>query len=162
MGHKHLWEVMQTWKVYTKKILQKKMVCVLQILSMNLEKWVVTKVRKQCRSLLNSLGVMKTFGSLMKDIPSNLKVRVLDFVQALFGNPSICCQWTYKRVGYNNQSDGFLKIFKQCKILFGCKSRQAFFLIQFAQNVGLMLEAKNKILRQAIILSGTKAHQWQK
>ncbi|MDR0792853.1 MAG: ATP-binding cassette domain-containing protein, partial [Chitinophagaceae bacterium] len=40
-------------------------------------------------SLLNSLGVKENFQqSLMKDIPSNMKVRVL-LAQALFGNPDI-------------------------------------------------------------------------
>ncbi|MFI5185477.1 MAG: ABC-F family ATP-binding cassette domain-containing protein [Chitinophagales bacterium] len=40
-------------------------------------------------SLLNNLGVHDTFHqSLMKDIPSNLKLRVL-LAQALFGNPDI-------------------------------------------------------------------------
>ncbi len=56
---------------------------------MNLVKWVAIPPKVMPAYLLGDLGVKEEYHqSLMKDIPSNLKVRVL-LAQALFGNPDI-------------------------------------------------------------------------
>ena len=72
-----------------KKILQKQMVCVPANLEAEFGEMGGYEAESSAGTLLSSLDVKVEYhNSLMKDIPGNLKVRVL-LAQALFGNPDI-------------------------------------------------------------------------
>lgn len=90
MGHKHLWEVMhEREKVYAKEDFTEEDGMRAADLEHEFGEMGGYESESNAGSLLSSLGVTENFhGSLMKDIPSNLKVRVL-LAQALFGNPDI-------------------------------------------------------------------------
>lgn len=90
MGHKHLWDVMhEREKIYAKENFTEEDGMAAAHLEAEFGEMGGYEAESNAASLLNSLGVTETFHqSLMKDIPSNMKVRVL-LAQALFGNPDI-------------------------------------------------------------------------
>lgn len=89
-GHSKLWEVMhEREKIYAKEDFTEEDGMKAAELEGEFGEMGGYEAESNAGSLLNSLGVTDNFHqSLMKDIPSNLKVRVL-LAQALFGNPDI-------------------------------------------------------------------------
>ncbi len=89
-GHSKLWEIMhEREKIYAKEDFTEEDGMKAAELEGEFGEMGGYEAESNAGSLLNSLGVTDNFHqSLMKDIPSNLKVRVL-LAQALFGNPDI-------------------------------------------------------------------------
>ncbi|MER3497284.1 MAG: ABC-F family ATPase [Chitinophagaceae bacterium] len=89
-GHNKLWEVMhEREKIYAKEDFTEEDGMKAAELEAEFGEMGGYEAESNAGSLLNSLGVHDQFHqSLMKDIPSNLKVRVL-LAQALFDNPDI-------------------------------------------------------------------------
>jgi ATPase subunit of ABC transporter with duplicated ATPase domains len=89
-GHSKLWEVMhEREKVYAKEDFTEEDGMKAAELEGEFGEMGGYEAESNAGSLLNSLGVNDQFHqTLLKDIPSNLKVRVL-LAQALFGNPDI-------------------------------------------------------------------------
>jgi ATPase subunit of ABC transporter with duplicated ATPase domains len=89
-GHTHLWDVMQEREaIYAKTDFTEEDGMRAGELEAEFGEMGGYEAESNAGSLLNSLGVKDEFHqSLLKDIPSNLKVRVL-LAQALFGNPDI-------------------------------------------------------------------------
>src|SRR6266481_2406279 len=89
-GHDKLWTVMHDReKIYAKENFTEEDGMKAAHLEAEFGEMGGYEAESNAGSLLNSLGVHESFHqSLMKDIPSNLKVRVL-LAQALFGNPDI-------------------------------------------------------------------------
>src|SRR5215470_7611835 len=89
-GHGHLWDVMQEReKIYAKEDFTEEDGMRAGELEAEFGEMGGYESESNAGSLLNNLGVQDSFHqSLMKDIPSNLKVRVL-LAQALFGSPDI-------------------------------------------------------------------------
>src|SRR5206468_9572375 len=89
-GHDKLWEVMQEREIiYGKEDFTEADGMQAAHLEAEFGEMGGYEAESDAGSLLNSLGVHESFHqSLMKEIPSNLKVRVL-LAQALFGNPDI-------------------------------------------------------------------------
>src|SRR6476619_1534324 len=90
MGHKHLWEIMhEREKIYAKTDFSEEDGMRAGELEGEFGEMGGYEAESNAASLLSSLGVEEEFhNALMKDIPGNLKVRVL-LAQALFGNPDI-------------------------------------------------------------------------
>ncbi len=90
IGHKKMWEVMQERdRIYTLADFTEEDGIRAGELEAEFGEMGGYTAESDAASLLSSLGVEEAFHqSLMKDIPSNLKVRVL-LAQALFGNPDI-------------------------------------------------------------------------
>jgi ATPase subunit of ABC transporter with duplicated ATPase domains len=90
MGHKKMWEVMQEREtIYAKADFSEEDGMRAAELEADFGEMGGYEAESNASSFLSSLGVQEAFHqSLMKDIPSNLKVRVL-LAQALFGNPDI-------------------------------------------------------------------------
>lgn len=90
MGHKHLWEVMhEREKIYAKADFTEEDGMRAGELEGEFGEMGGYEAESNAASLLSSLGVAEEYHqSLLKDIPGNLKVRVL-LAQALFGNPDI-------------------------------------------------------------------------
>lgn len=90
MGHKHLWEVMhEREEIYAKEDFTEEDGMKAAHLEADFGEMGGYEAESNAASLLSSLGVAEMFHqNLMKDIPSNMKVRVL-LAQALFGNPDI-------------------------------------------------------------------------
>ncbi|MBN8663695.1 MAG: ATP-binding cassette domain-containing protein [Chitinophagales bacterium] len=90
MGHKHLWDVMHEREaIYAKADFTEEDGMRAGELEGEFGEMGGYEAESNAGSLLSDLGVQEVFHqSLMKDIPSNLKVRVL-LAQALFGNPDI-------------------------------------------------------------------------
>src|SRR6476619_3622550 len=90
MGHKHLWDVMHEREaIYAKADFTEADGMRAGELEGEFGEMGGYEAESNAASLLSSLGVTENFHqSLMKDIPGNLKVRVL-LAQALFGNPDI-------------------------------------------------------------------------
>ena len=90
MGHKHLWDVMhEREKIYAKEDFTEEDGMKAAHLEADFGEMGGYEAESNAASLLSSLGVGEIFHqSLMKEIPSNMKVRVL-LAQALFGNPDI-------------------------------------------------------------------------
>lgn len=90
MGHKHLWDVMHEREaIYAKADFTEEDGMRAGELEAEFGEMGGYEAESNAGSLLSDLGVLEVFHqSLMKDIPSNLKVRVL-LAQALFGNPDI-------------------------------------------------------------------------
>jgi ATPase subunit of ABC transporter with duplicated ATPase domains len=90
MGHNRMWEVMQEReKIYAKEDFSEEDGIRAGELEADFGEMGGYTAESDAATLLSDLGVDQGFhGSLMKDIPSNLKVRVL-LAQALFGNPDI-------------------------------------------------------------------------
>jgi len=90
IGHKKLWEVMQERdRIYTLADFTEEDGIRAGELEAEFGEMGGYTSDSDAASLLSSLGVEEAYHqSLMKDIPSNLKVRVL-LAQALFGNPDI-------------------------------------------------------------------------
>jgi ATPase subunit of ABC transporter with duplicated ATPase domains len=89
-GHNKLWEVMQQReKIYSKESFSEEDGMRAAELEAEFGEMGGYESESNAGSLLNNLGVHDSFHqSLMQDIPSNLKLRVL-LAQALFGNPDI-------------------------------------------------------------------------
>jgi ATPase subunit of ABC transporter with duplicated ATPase domains len=89
-GHNKLWEVMQQReKIYSKESFSEEDGMKAAELEAEFGEMGGYESESNAGSLLNNLGVHDSFHQgLMKDIPSNLKLRVL-LAQALFGNPDI-------------------------------------------------------------------------
>ncbi|MGN6618249.1 MAG: ABC-F family ATP-binding cassette domain-containing protein [Ilyomonas sp.] len=90
MGHKKLWEVMHEREtIYAKEDFTEDDGMKAAELEAEFGEMGGYEAESNAASLLSSLGVKEEYHqSLMKDIPANLKVRVL-LAQALFGNPDI-------------------------------------------------------------------------
>jgi ATPase subunit of ABC transporter with duplicated ATPase domains len=90
MGHNRMWEVMQEReKIYAKEDFSEEDGIRAGELEADFGEMGGYTAESDAATLLSDLGVDQGFhNSLMKDIPSNLKVRVL-LAQALFGNPDI-------------------------------------------------------------------------
>jgi ATPase subunit of ABC transporter with duplicated ATPase domains len=90
MGHKKLWEVMhEREKIYAKEDFSEEDGMKAAHLEADFGEMGGYEAESDAASLLSSLGVTEEYHqSLLKDIPGNLKVRVL-LAQALFGNPDI-------------------------------------------------------------------------
>lgn len=90
MGHKKLWEVGQEReKIYAKEDFSEENGIRAGELEAEFGEMGGYTAESDAATFLNELGVKESFHqSLMKDIPSNMKVRVL-LAQALFGNPDI-------------------------------------------------------------------------
>lgn len=90
MGHKHLWEVMhQREAIYAKADFTEEDGMKAADLEHDFGEMGGYEAESDAGTLLSSLGVNEEYHqTLMKDIPSNLKVRVL-LAQAIFGNPDI-------------------------------------------------------------------------
>nr|HVZ24954.1 ATP-binding cassette domain-containing protein [Sediminibacterium sp.] len=90
MGHKRLWEVMhEKDAIYAKEDFSEEDGMRAGELEAEFGEMGGYEAESNAGSLLSSLGVKEDLHqSLMKDIPGNLKVRVL-LAQALFGNPDI-------------------------------------------------------------------------
>ncbi|MEY3060076.1 MAG: hypothetical protein RL000_1428 [Bacteroidota bacterium] len=90
MGHKKLWEVGQEReKIYAKEDFSEEDGIRAGDLEAEFGEMGGYTAESDAATFLNELGVKEAFHqSLMKDIPSNMKVRVL-LAQALFGNPDI-------------------------------------------------------------------------
>jgi len=90
MGHKHLWEVMhQREAIYAKADFTEADGMKAADLEHDFGEMGGYEAESDAGTLLSSLGVNEEYHqSLMKDIPANLKVRVL-LAQAIFGNPDI-------------------------------------------------------------------------
>jgi ATPase subunit of ABC transporter with duplicated ATPase domains len=90
MGHKKLWEVGQEReKIYAKEDFSEEDGIRAGDLEAEFGEMGGYTAESDAATFLNELGVKESFHqSLMKDIPSNMKVRVL-LAQALFGNPDI-------------------------------------------------------------------------
>lgn len=90
MGHKKMWEVMQEREtIYAKADFSEEDGMRAAELEADFGEMGGYEAESNASSFLSGLGVQEAFHqSLMKDIPSNLKVRVL-LAQALFGNPDI-------------------------------------------------------------------------
>ncbi len=90
MGHKHLWEVMhERDAIYAKADFTEEDGMKAGELEGEFGEMGGYEAESSAGTLLSSLGVKEDLQqSLMKDIPSNYKVRVL-LAQALFGNPDI-------------------------------------------------------------------------
>lgn len=90
MGHKKLWEVMHEREtIYAKEDFTEEDGMKAAELEAEFGEMGGYEAESDAASLLSSLGVKEEYHqSLMRDIPSNLKVRVL-LAQALFGNPDI-------------------------------------------------------------------------
>ncbi|MBV9987051.1 MAG: ATP-binding cassette domain-containing protein [Chitinophagaceae bacterium] len=90
MGHKRLWEVMhERDKIYAKADFTEEDGMKAGELEAEFGEMGGYEAESNAGSLLSSLGVKEELHqSLMRDIPSNFKVRVL-LAQALFGNPDI-------------------------------------------------------------------------
>ncbi len=90
MGHSHLWKVMhERESIYAKADFTEEDGMRAGELEAEFGEMGGYEAESNAGSLLSSLGVTESFHqSLMKDIPSNLKLRVL-LAQALFGNPDI-------------------------------------------------------------------------
>lgn len=89
-GHSKLWEVLhEREKIYAKEDFTEEDGMKAAHLEAEFGEMGGYEAESNAGNLLNSLGVSVSFhGSLMKDIPSNLKLRVL-LAQSLFGNPDI-------------------------------------------------------------------------
>src|SRR5213075_3295109 len=89
-GHDKLWSVMhEREKIYAKEDFTEEDGMKAAHLEADFGEMGGYEAESNAGSLLNSLGVHDSYHqSLMKDIPSNLKLRVL-LAQALFGNPDI-------------------------------------------------------------------------
>jgi ATPase subunit of ABC transporter with duplicated ATPase domains len=89
-GHDKLWQVMlEREKIYSKPDFTEEDGMKAAHLEADFGEMGGYEAESNAGNLLNNLGVLDSFHqSLMKDIPSNLKVRVL-LAQALFGNPDI-------------------------------------------------------------------------
>ncbi len=89
-GHDKLWNVMhEREKIYAKENFTEEDGMTAAHLEAEFGEMGGYEAESDAGSLLNGLGVHDSFHqSLMKDIPSNLKLRVL-LAQALFGNPDI-------------------------------------------------------------------------
>jgi ATPase subunit of ABC transporter with duplicated ATPase domains len=90
MGHKKLWEVMHEREaIYAKEDFSEEDGMKAAHLEADFGEMGGYEAESDAASLLSSLGVTEEYHqSLLKDIPGNLKVRVL-LAQALFGNPDI-------------------------------------------------------------------------
>src|SRR5688572_16300114 len=90
MGHKKLWEVMhERERIYAKEDFSEEDGMKAAHLEADFGEMGGYEAESDAASLLSSLGVTEEYHqSLLKDIPGNLKVRVL-LAQALFGNPDI-------------------------------------------------------------------------
>jgi ATPase subunit of ABC transporter with duplicated ATPase domains len=90
MGHKKLWEVMhERESIYAKADFSEEDGMKAAHLEAEFGEMGGYEAESNAGSLLSSLGVTEEYHqSLLKDIPGNLKVRVL-LAQALFGNPDI-------------------------------------------------------------------------
>ncbi len=90
MGHKHLWDVMhERDAIYAKADFTEEDGMKAGELEADFGEMGGYEAESNAGTLLSSLGVKEELHqSLMKDIPSNFKVRVL-LAQALFGNPDI-------------------------------------------------------------------------
>lgn len=90
MGHKHLWDVMhERDAIYAKADFTEEDGMKAGELEAEFGEMGGYEAESSAGTLLSSLGVKEDLHqSLMKDIPSNFKVRVL-LAQALFGNPDI-------------------------------------------------------------------------
>lgn len=90
MGHKKLWEVGQEReKIYAKEDFSEEDGIRAGELEAEFGEMGGYTAESDAATFLNELGVKESFHqNLMKDIPSNMKVRVL-LAQALFGNPDI-------------------------------------------------------------------------
>jgi len=90
MGHKQMWEVMQEReKIYSLADFSEEDGIRAGELEAEFGEMGGYTAESDAATLLSDLGVVEQYqSSLMKDIPSNLKVRVL-LAQALFGNPDI-------------------------------------------------------------------------
>jgi ATPase subunit of ABC transporter with duplicated ATPase domains len=90
MGHKHLWSVMhERERIYSLADFTEEDGIRAGELEHEFGEMGGYTAESDAATLLSDLGVMESYqGSLMKDIPSNLKVRVL-LAQAIFGNPDI-------------------------------------------------------------------------
>jgi len=90
MGHKHLWDVMhERDAIYAKEDFTEEDGMKAGELEADFGEMGGYEAESNAGTLLSSLGVTEDLHqSLMKDIPSNFKVRVL-LAQALFGNPDI-------------------------------------------------------------------------
>ena len=89
-GHGNLWDVMhKREEIYTRENFTEEDGMKAAELESEFGEMGGYEAESNAGSLLNNLGVNDSFHqSLMKDIPSNLKLRVL-LAQALFGNPDI-------------------------------------------------------------------------
>ena len=89
-GHSHLWDVMhEREKIYAKEDFTEADGMRAGELEGEFGEMGGYEAESNAGSLLSSLGISENYHqSLMKDIPSNLKLRVL-LAQALFGNPDI-------------------------------------------------------------------------
>ena len=90
MGHTHLWKIMhERESIYNKADFTEKDGMRAGELEAEFGEMDGYEAESNAGTLLSDLGVKESYHqSLMKDIPSNLKVRVL-LAQALFGNPDI-------------------------------------------------------------------------
>ena len=90
MGHRKMWDVMlEREKIYALEDFTEEDGIRAGELEAEFGEMGGYTAESDAASLLSDLGVVEQFhGSLMKDIPSTLKVRVL-LAQALFGNPDI-------------------------------------------------------------------------
>ncbi|HEX6913768.1 MAG TPA: ATP-binding cassette domain-containing protein [Chitinophagaceae bacterium] len=90
MGHKKLWEVMHEREaIYAKEDFSEEDGMKAAHLEAEFGEMGGYEAESDAASLLSSLGVTEQYHqSLLRDIPGNLKVRVL-LAQALFGNPDI-------------------------------------------------------------------------
>ena len=90
MGHTHLWKIMhERENIYNKTDFTEKDGMRAGELEAEFGEMDGYEAESNAGTLLSDLGVKESYHqSLMKDIPSNLKVRVL-LAQALFGNPDI-------------------------------------------------------------------------
>ena len=90
MGHTHLWKIMREREnIYNKTDFTEKDGMRAGELEAEFGEMDGYEAESNAGTLLSDLGVKESYHqSLMKDIPSNLKVRVL-LAQALFGNPDI-------------------------------------------------------------------------
>lgn len=90
MGHKKLWEIGQEReKIYAKEDFSEEDGIRAGELEAEFGEMGGYTAESDAATFLNELGVKEAFHqTLMKDIPSNMKVRVL-LAQALFGNPDI-------------------------------------------------------------------------
>ncbi|MBS1609375.1 MAG: ATP-binding cassette domain-containing protein [Bacteroidetes bacterium] len=89
-GHSHLWDVMhEREKIYAKEDFTEEDGMRAGELEGEFGEMGGYEAESNAGSLLSDLGISENYHqSLMKDIPSNLKLRVL-LAQALFGNPDI-------------------------------------------------------------------------
>ncbi len=90
MGHKKMWEVMHEREaIYAKEDFTEEDGMKAAHLEAEFGEMGGYEAESNAASLLSSLGITEQYHqSLLKDIPGNLKVRVL-LAQALFGNPDI-------------------------------------------------------------------------